>query len=54
MTDFTDDKTGPKWLRHVSPACWLAEYQATWLRGDLVVGVALAASCGLNHEDLLP
>jgi sulfate permease, SulP family len=31
------------WLRHVPSARWLAEYRATWLAGDIVAGVTLAA-----------
>src|SRR5215207_5805342 len=32
-----------RWALRVPPACWLAEYRATWLRGDTVAGVTLAA-----------
>jgi SulP family sulfate permease len=43
MTDLTDRRSGPNWLRHVPPARWLAEYRAAWLTGDIVAGVTLAA-----------
>src|SRR5947208_4728873 len=36
-------ESGPTWLQHVPAAFWLAEYRATWLRGDVVAGVTLAA-----------
>jgi high affinity sulfate transporter 1 len=31
------------WIRRFSPARWLAEYRADWLRSDIVAGVTLAA-----------
>jgi hypothetical protein len=34
-------RVGLKWLQHVSAAHWLAEYQAAWLRGDVMGGVTL-------------
>ena len=36
-------RRGVGWLRHVPPVCWLMEYRAAWLGGDLVAGVTLAA-----------
>ncbi len=33
----------PAWLRRTPPAAWLAGYGATWLHGDIVAGVTLAA-----------
>lgn len=41
MKDSTDRGTGATW--RVPPARWLAEYRATWLRGDVVAGITLAA-----------
>src|SRR5829696_3141096 len=32
-----------RWALRVPPACWLAEYRANWLQGDIVAGVTLAA-----------
>ena len=43
MNDSTGRRRGLAWLLHVPPACWLAEYRATWLGGDVVAGVTLAA-----------
>ena len=43
MNDSTGRRRGLAWLLHAPPACWLAEYRATWLRGDIVAGVTLAA-----------
>lgn len=43
MKDSSDHRSGRTWLRHVPPARWLAEYRATWLPGDVVAGVTLAA-----------
>src|ERR1700746_3833933 len=40
---FAAGRVGLKWLRHVPAAHWLAEYQAAWLRGDVVAGVTGAA-----------
>src|SRR5215475_9500075 len=31
------------WLRHVPPIRWLANYQTSWLTGDIVAGITLAA-----------
>src|SRR5205809_6543720 len=33
----------PTWFRHVPAARWLAEYRLSWLLGDLVAGITLAA-----------
>ena len=43
MNDSTGRRRGLAWLLHAPPACWLAEYRATWLGGDVVAGVTLAA-----------
>jgi high affinity sulfate transporter 1 len=43
MTDPTDARARPTWLRLLPPARWLAEYRAAWLPGDVVAGVTLAA-----------
>src|SRR5256885_2096333 len=43
MNDTTGRPRRLAWLRHAPPAFWLAEYRATWLRGDVVAGVTLAA-----------
>src|SRR5258707_6372835 len=34
-------QNGAMWK--IPPARWLAEYTATWLRGDMIAGVTLAA-----------
>jgi len=39
----TDGWNGPAWLRHFPPAHWLAGYQVSWLTGDVIAGVTLAA-----------
>src|SRR5579863_2115903 len=43
MADSTDHREGRKWLWWFPPARWIIEYQATWVRGDIVAGVTLAA-----------
>ena len=43
MNDSTGRRRVLAWLLHAPPACWLAEYRATWLAGDIVAGVTLAA-----------
>jgi sulfate permease, SulP family len=43
MTDPIDRRNGPTWLSYVPAARWLAEYHASWLAGDVVAGVTLAA-----------
>jgi MFS superfamily sulfate permease-like transporter len=40
---FAAGRVGLKRLRHVLAAHWLAEYQAAWLRGDVVAGVTVPA-----------
>jgi sulfate permease, SulP family len=41
MKDSTDRSGGVTW--RLPPACWLTNYRVTWLRGDIVAGVTLAA-----------
>jgi sulfate permease, SulP family len=36
-------ESGPRWLRHVPAARWLAGYRLGWLPGDAVAGATLAA-----------
>jgi sulfate permease, SulP family len=43
MNDSTGRRRELARLLHAPPACWLAEYRATWLGGDIVAGVTLAA-----------
>jgi sulfate permease, SulP family len=41
MKDSATSRYGAIW--RVPPARWLAEYRASWLRGDIIAGVTLAA-----------
>lgn len=43
MNDPINRPALPAWLRRAPPAAWLAGYRGTWLRGDIVAGVTLAA-----------
>jgi high affinity sulfate transporter 1 len=43
MVDSADGKAGRFWLSWFPPAQWLADYRASWLTGDIVAGVTLAA-----------
>src|ERR1700761_8710276 len=43
MAESADGKAGKFWLSWFPPAQWLADYRASWLTGDLVAGVTLAA-----------
>jgi SulP family sulfate permease len=36
-------RSAPAWLRYLPPVRWLAEYRASWLTGDVVAGITLAA-----------
>lgn len=41
--DLTKHQKGTTWLWWFPPARWLAEYRASWLLGDIVAGITLAA-----------
>jgi SulP family sulfate permease len=43
MADSVKEQEEANWLWRFPPARWLAEYRASWLLGDLVAGVTLAA-----------
>jgi sulfate permease, SulP family len=43
MADSTKQQKAASWLWWFPPARWLAEYRASWLVGDIVAGVTLAA-----------
>jgi MFS superfamily sulfate permease-like transporter len=43
MLDSTKPETTTTWFWWFPPACWLAEYRAAWLPGDIVAGITLAA-----------
>jgi len=43
MSDLTDRRFGPRWLRLLPAPRWLAEYRPAWLRHDVVAGITLAA-----------
>jgi high affinity sulfate transporter 1 len=43
MADSTDRRDAMNWLWWFPPARWIAEYRASWLVGDIVAGVTLAA-----------
>jgi sulfate permease, SulP family len=43
MADSTNHRKVMVWLWWLPPARWLAEYRPSWLLGDLVAGVTLAA-----------
>ena len=43
MNNSSEHRSGPTWLRLLPPLRWLADYRSTWLRGDVVAGVTLAA-----------
>jgi sulfate permease, SulP family len=43
MADSAKDQERVNWLWWFPPARWLAEYQRSWLLGDLLAGVTLAA-----------
>src|SRR5262247_2944550 len=43
MSDVIKGKAEAGWLSRVLAAHWLAHYRASWLTGDLVAGVTLAA-----------
>jgi SulP family sulfate permease len=43
MADSTQQQKAATWLWWFPPARWLAEYSATWLPGDIVAGITLAA-----------
>ena len=43
MVDSTKHQRGMTWLFWFPPARWLAEYRLSWLLGDIVAGITLAA-----------
>ncbi len=43
MAELTKHPKGTNWLWWFPPARWLAEYRLSWLPGDLVAGITLAA-----------
>jgi len=43
MVDSTKHQRGMTWLFWFPPARWLAEYRPSWLLGDIVAGITLAA-----------
>ena len=43
MANSTKHKKGATWLWWFPPAHWLAEYRPSWLLGDIVAGITLAA-----------
>src|SRR6266446_6973262 len=43
MVDLTGHQERATWLWWFPPAGWLAEYRRSWLLGDLVAGITLAA-----------
>src|SRR3954469_472167 len=43
MVDLTGHQERATWLWWFPPARWLAEYRRSWLLGDLVAGITLAA-----------
>ena len=43
MAETSEPRGGLSWLWWLPPARWLREYQASWLPGDVVAGITLAA-----------